>query len=41
MLTDFDGGKRYLERGNVVAGAPGVAAGIRRAAAGIVTEDTI
>jgi len=41
VLTDFDGGKRYLDRGNVVAGPPGVADGIRRAARGIVTEDTI
>ena len=40
-LTDFDGGKRYLDRGNVVAGPRGVAEGIRRAARGIVTEDTI
>ncbi len=41
VLTDFDGGKRYLERGNVVAGPPGVAEGIRSAARGIVTEETI
>ncbi len=41
VLTDFDGGKRYLERGNVVAGPAGVAEGIRRAASGIVTEDTL
>jgi myo-inositol-1(or 4)-monophosphatase len=41
VLTDFDGGKRYLDRGNVVAGARGVADGILRAARGIVTEDSI
>ena len=41
LLTDFDGGKRYLERGNVVAGPRGVVEGLRRAASGIVTEDTI
>ena len=40
-ITDFDGGQRYLERGNVVAGPPGVVAGLRRAARGIVTEDAI
>ena len=40
-ITDFDGGNRYLERGNVVAGPPGVVAGLRRAARGIVTEDAI
>ena len=41
VVTDFDGGDRFLERGNVVAGTPGVAAGLRDAAAGIVTEDSI
>ncbi len=41
VLSDFDGGKRYLERGNVVAGPAGVVDGIRRAAAGIVTEDDL
>ena len=41
ILTDFDGGKRYLDRGNVVAGPRGVAEGIREAARGIVTEETI
>ena len=41
VLTDFDGGKRYLERGNVVAGPRGVVDGIREAARGIVTEETI
>jgi myo-inositol-1(or 4)-monophosphatase len=40
-LSDFDGGDRYLERGNVLAGPPGVVAGLRRAARGIVTEDSI
>ena len=41
VLTDFDGGTRYLERGNVVAGPVGVAEDIRKAARGIVSEDTI
>jgi myo-inositol-1(or 4)-monophosphatase len=40
-VTDFDGGERFLERGNVVAGTPGVAEGLRRVARDIVTEDTI
>ncbi|MFY9549685.1 MAG: inositol monophosphatase family protein [Thermoanaerobaculia bacterium] len=41
VLTDFDGGSDYLERGNVIAGPPGVVEGIRRAARGIVTEGSI
>jgi myo-inositol-1(or 4)-monophosphatase len=41
VLTDFDGGKRYFDRGNVVAGPRGVAEGILRAARGIVAEDTV
>ena len=41
VLTDFDGGKRYLDRGNVVAGPRGVVEGIRQAARGIVREETI
>ncbi|HYB52446.1 MAG TPA: inositol monophosphatase family protein [Thermoanaerobaculia bacterium] len=40
-LTDFDGGRRYVERGNIVAGSHGVADGIRRIAARFVTEDAI
>lgn len=40
-ITDFDGGARYMERGNVVAGSPGVSAGIRRVAATILTEDSL
>lgn len=40
-VTDFSGGNRFWERGNVVAGAPGVAGGILRALSGIVTEDGI
>ncbi len=40
-VTDFSGGKRFWERGNVVAGPPGVADGILRALAGTVTEDRI
>ena len=38
-LTDFAGGAEYLRHGNVVAGSPGVADGIRRIAAEIVTEE--
>ena len=41
QITDFDGGKGYLERGNVVAGAPGVAEGLRAVAKGIVSEQGI
>jgi myo-inositol-1(or 4)-monophosphatase len=40
-VTDFDGGERFLERGNVVAGTAGVAEGLRRVARDIVTEDSI
>jgi myo-inositol-1(or 4)-monophosphatase len=40
-VTDFDGGDRFLDRGNVIAGAPGVAAGLLRAAREIVSEDSI
>jgi myo-inositol-1(or 4)-monophosphatase len=40
-LTDFDGGERYWDRGNVVAGARPVASGIRAIAARILTEDEI
>lgn len=38
-ITDFDGGHRYLDSGNVIAGAPGVAAGLLAVADGIVSED--
>lgn len=38
-VTDFSGSGRYLERGNVVAGSPGVARGIRRVAGGILSEE--
>jgi len=41
VLTDFDGGSGYLERGNIVAGSAGVAAGLRETARGIVEELTI
>lgn len=40
-VTDFDGGNRYLERGNVIAGAPGVAEGLLAVSQRIVTETTI
>ena len=40
-LTDFDGGERYWERGNIVAGSPGVARGLRALAARHLVEDRI
>jgi myo-inositol-1(or 4)-monophosphatase len=40
-LTDFAGGGRFLERGNIVAGSHGVAAGIRACAAPILTEESL
>lgn len=41
VLHDFDGGARYWERGNIVAGSPAVAAGILETARGILREDDI
>lgn len=38
VLTDFEGGAGYLERGNIVAGSAGVAASLREVARGIVDE---
>ena len=38
VLTDFEGGSGYLERGNIVAGSEGVAASLREVARGIVDE---
>jgi myo-inositol-1(or 4)-monophosphatase len=40
-LTDFDGGERYWERGNIVAGTRGVAQGLRELAARHLVEDRI
>lgn len=40
-LTDFDGGQRHWERGNIVAGTPAVAQGIRSIAATILSEGEI
>jgi myo-inositol-1(or 4)-monophosphatase len=40
-LTDFSGGTRFWERGNIVAGSPAVAEGILRTASGLLTEDQI
>jgi myo-inositol-1(or 4)-monophosphatase len=40
-LTDFDGGQRYWQRGNIVAGARPVAAGLRAIAARLLTENEI
>jgi myo-inositol-1(or 4)-monophosphatase len=39
--SDFDGGVAHWERGNVVAGTPGVADGILRVASGILTDAAI
>jgi myo-inositol-1(or 4)-monophosphatase len=41
VLTDFSGGRLYWERGNVVAGSPRVAEGIRQIARAILTEEEI
>ena len=38
VLTDFEGGSGYLERGNIVAGSAGVNASLRQVARGIVDE---
>ena len=40
-LTDFSGGERFWEHGNIVAGSPGVHAGILRAVSSMLTEDSI
>jgi myo-inositol-1(or 4)-monophosphatase len=40
-LTDFSGGTRFWEHGNIVAGSPGVHAGILSAVSSILTEDSI
>ena len=40
-LTDFSGGTRFWERGNIVAGTPGVADGILSIAATLSPEDGI
>lgn len=40
-LTDFDGGERFWDRGNIVAGPPGVARGLRELSARLLTEDRI
>lgn len=40
-LTDFSGGTRFWERGNVIAGSPGVAEGILRVASALAPEDRI
>lgn len=40
-VCDFDGGSAYWERGNVVAGTPGVASGIVKAASGLFSDDEI
>lgn len=39
-ITDFDGAAGYLESGNVIAGAPGVAAGLLEVADGLVSEES-
>ncbi len=40
-LTDFSGGSRYWDRGNVVAGAPAVVEGVLRTASAILSEEQI
>ncbi len=40
-VTDFDGGNRHWERGNVVAGSPAIAAEIVKAASRLFPEDRI
>ena len=40
-ISDFDGRDAFWERGNVVAGTPGVADGILRVASGILTDASI
>lgn len=40
-VTDFDGGERFWERGNVIAGPAGIAADLRAIAAEILAEDAI
>ena len=40
-LTDFSGGTRFWERGNIIAGTPGVVDGILRVTAALAPEDRI
>ncbi len=40
-VTDFDGGNRFWERGNIIAGSPGVIADLRALAQKILQEDDI
>ena len=40
-VTDFDGGERYWERGNVIAGPPGVVDDLLALASPILGEDRI
>jgi myo-inositol-1(or 4)-monophosphatase len=40
-LTDFSGGTRFWERGNIVAGSPAVAEGILAVASTLAPEDRI
>lgn len=40
-LTNFSGGARYWERGNIIAGSPGVADGILGVTAALAPEDRI
>jgi myo-inositol-1(or 4)-monophosphatase len=41
VVRDFDGGERYWERGNIVAGSPAVVAGILDAARSILRDEDI
>src|SRR6266508_4238736 len=40
-LTDFSGGTRFWERGNILAGSPGVAEGMLRVASALLSEEAI
>lgn len=40
-ITDFDGGDRFWERGNVIAGSPGISEDLRRLTSPILREDQI
>jgi myo-inositol-1(or 4)-monophosphatase len=40
-LTDFSGGRRFWERGNIIAGSPGVADGILQVVSTVAPEEKI
>lgn len=41
VISDFDGGERYWERGNVIAGSPGISRDLLAIAARMMREDDI